>query len=113
LKNQWLVLSSYAVPPHKAPSVVVEAGFAEKEKFMQIDRTCKTNFENVYAIGDVNQIMLQNKLQFQRQESLQKERCLPLEYHFKNKKRTRKKRVFDGQRRMFCRSWQKIAGIYK
>jgi len=45
-----------AVPPHKAPSVVVEAGFAEKGKFIAVDRTCQNKFENVYAIGDVNQI---------------------------------------------------------
>lgn len=51
-----------AVPPHKVPTVVVDAGFAERGKFISVDRTCKTNFENVYAIGDVNEIMVTDKL---------------------------------------------------
>ena len=51
-----------AVPPHKVPAVVVESGFAQKGKFISVDRTCKTSFENVYAIGDVNEIMVTDKV---------------------------------------------------
>ena len=51
-----------AVPPHKVPSVVVECGFAQPGKFIEVNRTCKTNFENVFAIGDVNQIMVTDKI---------------------------------------------------
>lgn len=47
-----------AVPPHKAASVVTESGFAETGKFVEVDKTCKTKYERVYAIGDVNQIMV-------------------------------------------------------
>jgi sulfide:quinone oxidoreductase len=51
-----------AVPPHKAPAVVIDCGLAQPGKFIEVDRTCKTNFENVYAIGDVNQIMVTDKI---------------------------------------------------
>ncbi|MGI0069979.1 MAG: NAD(P)/FAD-dependent oxidoreductase [Nitrosopumilaceae archaeon] len=51
-----------AVPPHKVPYVVVECGFAQSGKFIEVSKTCKTNFDNVYAIGDVNQIMVTDKI---------------------------------------------------
>ncbi len=51
-----------AVPPHKVPAVVVDCGFAQPGKFIEVDRTCKTKFEKVYAIGDVNQIMVTDKI---------------------------------------------------
>jgi len=50
------------VPPHKVPSVVIESGFAENGKFIEVDKTCKTKYDNVYAIGDVNQIMVKDKI---------------------------------------------------
>ena len=51
-----------AVPPHKVPDVIVESEFAQPGRFIEVDRSCKTNFENVYAIGDVNQIMVTDKI---------------------------------------------------
>ncbi|MEO9308632.1 FAD-dependent pyridine nucleotide-disulphide oxidoreductase [Nitrosotalea sinensis] len=51
-----------SVPPHKIPSVVIESGFAEIGKFVSVDKTCKTNYDRVYAIGDVNQIMVTDKI---------------------------------------------------
>lgn len=51
-----------AVPPHKVPAVVVDCGFAQPGKFVEVNRDCKTKFENVYAIGDVNQIMVTEKI---------------------------------------------------
>ena len=51
-----------AVPPHKAPSVTIESGFADIGKFVEVDKTCKTKYEGVYAIGDVNQIMVTDKI---------------------------------------------------
>lgn len=51
-----------AVPPHKVPLVAVDCGLAEPGKFIEVDRTCRTKFDNVYAIGDVNQIMVTDKI---------------------------------------------------
>lgn len=42
------------VPLHKAPAVVQESGLTNETGWIPIDRkTMKTQFENVYAIGDV------------------------------------------------------------
>ena len=51
-----------SIPPHKVPAVVIESGFAENGKFVVVDKTCTTKYENVYAIGDVNQIMVTDKI---------------------------------------------------
>ena len=42
-----------AIPPHTAPEVIYECGLADKDNFIPIKRDCKTQYENVYAIGDV------------------------------------------------------------
>ncbi|HSB49752.1 MAG TPA: FAD/NAD(P)-binding oxidoreductase [Nitrosopumilaceae archaeon] len=51
-----------AIPPHKVPLTIIESGFAQKGKFISVNRNCKTNFENVYAIGDVNEMMVTDKI---------------------------------------------------
>lgn len=46
-----------AIPPHRVPSVVVEAGLAEKGAWVKVDpRTLETPFGGVYAVGDVTGI---------------------------------------------------------
>ncbi|MEM3089188.1 MAG: FAD/NAD(P)-binding oxidoreductase [Candidatus Nitrosotenuis sp.] len=51
-----------AVPPHKAPKVVYESGLAQDGQFIQVKRDCKTRFERVYAIGDVTNMMVTEKI---------------------------------------------------
>ena len=51
-----------AVPPHKVPTVVVESGFTQGGRFIEVDRTCKTSHDHVYAVGDVNQRMVTDKI---------------------------------------------------
>jgi sulfide:quinone oxidoreductase len=46
-----------AVPPHKAPKVVYSAGFAQEDQFINVGRDCKTQYDDVYAIGDVTTMM--------------------------------------------------------
>jgi sulfide:quinone oxidoreductase len=49
------------VPLHEVPTVVREAGLAEPGGWVKVNRdTLATEFEGVYAIGDVNTIMLAN-----------------------------------------------------
>ena len=50
-----------AVPPHIAPDVIVKTGLAQENNFIPINRDCKTNFENVYAIGDVTTLKANEK----------------------------------------------------
>ena len=47
------------VPPHRAPSVVREAGLANETGWVPVDRgTFETRFPGVYAIGDVTTVPL-------------------------------------------------------
>jgi sulfide:quinone oxidoreductase len=48
-----------AIPPHRAPSIVREAGLANETGWIPVDRsTLKTKSENVYAIGDISSISI-------------------------------------------------------
>lgn len=50
-----------AVPPHRVPSVLVEAGLASADGWVRVDRqTLETGHDGVYAIGDCTAIGLSN-----------------------------------------------------
>jgi sulfide:quinone oxidoreductase len=50
------------VPPHKAPAVVRESGLVGASGWVEIDpRTTETSFKDVYAVGDLTQVVLANK----------------------------------------------------
>ena len=52
----------FAVPPHRAPQVVVDAGLAEQGGWVKVKpRTLETSFDGVYAVGDVTAIPMANK----------------------------------------------------
>ncbi len=47
------------VPPHRTPAVVREAGLTNESGWIPVDRhTLQTQFENVFAIGDITTIPL-------------------------------------------------------
>lgn len=49
------------VPPHRPPAVVHESGLVGESGWVEVNkRTLETSFADVYAIGDVTQIMLAN-----------------------------------------------------
>jgi len=100
-----------AIPPHKSPSVVVEAGFVEKGKFIAVDRTCKTNFENVYAIGDVNQIMVTDKIAVPKAGIFAEGEGVTVARNIISKiKSEQEKEIFDGKGGCFVEVGKKIAG---
>jgi sulfide:quinone oxidoreductase len=46
-----------AIPPHRAPRVILDSGLADKSGWISVDRqSMKTINENIYAIGDVTAI---------------------------------------------------------
>lgn len=48
-----------AIPPHRSPQVVRDAGLTDASGWIPIDRgTMKTNVENVFALGDITAIKL-------------------------------------------------------
>ncbi|QLH09824.1 NAD(P)/FAD-dependent oxidoreductase [Candidatus Nitrosotenuis sp. DW1] len=51
-----------AVPPHKAPQIIYDAGLAQEGTFIPVKRDCKTQFDKVYAIGDVTNMMATEKI---------------------------------------------------
>lgn len=51
-----------SVPPHKVPDAVVRSGFAKLGEFINVNRDCKTIHDRVYAIGDVNNMLVTEKL---------------------------------------------------
>lgn len=51
-----------AVPPHKAPKVVYDCGLAGEGQFIPVKRDCKTQFDRVYAVGDVTNMVVADKI---------------------------------------------------
>ena len=48
-----------AIPPHRSPQVVREAGLSNPAGWIPVDRsTLETGYENVYAVGDVTAISI-------------------------------------------------------
>ncbi|MBI5463393.1 MAG: NAD(P)/FAD-dependent oxidoreductase, partial [Ignavibacteriales bacterium] len=48
-----------AIPPHRAPRIVRDAGLSNEAGWVPVDRsTLKTKYENVYAIGDITAISI-------------------------------------------------------
>ncbi|MDP2207577.1 MAG: FAD/NAD(P)-binding oxidoreductase [Bacteroidota bacterium] len=48
-----------AIPPHRGPRIVRDAGLTNEAGWISVDRsTLKTKYENVYAIGDVTAISI-------------------------------------------------------
>lgn len=48
-----------AIPPHRGPRIVRDAGLTNEAGWIPVDRsTLKTKYENVYAIGDVTAISI-------------------------------------------------------
>ena len=49
------------IPPHRAPAVVRESGLAGPSGWVEVDKhTLATKYPDVYAIGDVTQIVMAN-----------------------------------------------------
>ncbi|HLC09745.1 MAG TPA: FAD/NAD(P)-binding oxidoreductase [Nitrosopumilaceae archaeon] len=100
-----------AIPPHKAPTVVVESGFAQQGKFIRVDRSCKTSFENVYAIGDVNEIMVTDKIAVPKAGIFAEGEGVTVAKNIVSQiKREQEKAVFDGKGGCFVEVGKKIAG---
>ena len=100
-----------AVPPHKVPAVVVESGLAQKGKFISVDRTCQTSFENVYAIGDVNEIMVTDKIAVPKAGIFAEGEGVTVAKNIISQiRKEQEKEVFDGKGGCFVEVGKKNAG---
>ena len=51
-----------AIPPHISPKVIYDSNLAKEPGFIPIDRDCKTPFENIFAIGDVTSLTVNDTM---------------------------------------------------
>ncbi|HLC99363.1 MAG TPA: FAD-dependent oxidoreductase [Patescibacteria group bacterium] len=50
-----------AVPPHRAPAVIAQSPLAGPRGWIPVDpKTLQTKFDNIYAVGDCTEILLEN-----------------------------------------------------
>ena len=100
-----------AIPPHKVPVVAVDSGFTQKGKFISVDRSCKTNFENVYAIGDVNEIMVTEKIAVPKAGIFAEGEGVAVAKNIISKiRQEQEKASFDGKGGCFVEMGKKVAG---
>lgn len=100
-----------AIPPHKVPIVAVDSGLAQKGKFISVDRSCKTNFENVYAIGDVNEIMVTDKIAVPKAGIFAEGEGITIARNIISKiRQEQEKAIFDGKGGCFVEIGKKTAG---
>ncbi len=100
-----------AIPPHKVPSVVAESGFVPNGKFIEVDRTCKTSYDNVYAIGDVNQIMVTDKIAVPKAGIFAEGQGVTVARNIISQiKKELESAIFDGKGGCFLETGKKIAG---
>ncbi len=100
-----------AIPPHKAPATIVESGFVQQGKFIRVDRSCKTSFENVYAIGDVNEIMVTDKIAVPKAGIFAEGEGITVAKNIVSQiNREQEKATFDGKGGCFVEIGKKTAG---
>lgn len=100
-----------AVPPHKVPSVVSDCELAAPGKFIDVDRSCKTKFENVFAIGDVNQIMVTDKIAVPKAGIFAEGEGVTVARNIISKiKAETESAIFDGKGGCFLETSKKTAG---
>ena len=51
-----------AIPPHISPKVIYDSNLAKEPGFIPIDRDCKTPFENIFAVGDVTSLTVNDTM---------------------------------------------------
>lgn len=102
------------VPPHKAPFVAVDCGLAQPGKFIEVNRDCKTKFENVYAIGDVNQIMVTDKIAVPKAGIFAESEGITVARNIISKiKKEQGVATFDGKGGCFLETGKKTAGYIR
>jgi sulfide:quinone oxidoreductase len=101
-----------AIPPHAAPKVIYESQLAEIDKFIPINRDCKTSFENVYAVGDVTTLAVNDTFTvpkagvFAEGEAIAVAQSIVLKIQLKNESK-----LFNGKGGCFIESGRNTASL--
>lgn len=102
------------VPPHKVPLVTIDCGLAQSGKFIEVDRTCRTKIDNVYAIGDVNQIMVTDKIAVPKAGIFAEGEGITVARNIISKiKKETEGAVFDGKGGCYLETGKKTAGYIR
>jgi len=103
-----------AVPPHKVPFVAVDCGLAQPGKFIEVDRTCRTKFDRVYAIGDVNQIMVTDKIVVPKAGIFAEGQGIAVARNIVSQiKKEQESAIFDGKGGCYLETGKKTAGYIR
>ena len=101
-----------AVPPHIAPKIIYDSGLAKEGGFIQINRDCKTPFENVYAIGDVTSLPVGEKMAIPKAGIFAEGEGLTVAHNIVSKIRSQDgSELFDGKGGCFIESGRDTASL--
>jgi len=101
-----------AIPPHIAPKVIYESGLAKEGGFILIDRECKTPFENVYAVGDVTTLAVNDTASVPKAGIFAEGEAITVAQNIMSKINSKKESsVFDGKGGCFIESGRNTASL--
>jgi len=101
-----------AIPPHIAPKVIYDSNLAIKPGFIPIDRDCKTPFENIFAVGDVTSLTVNDTMAVPKAGIFAEGEGITVAKNIISKLESKKtSTVFDGKGGCFLESGRDTASI--
>lgn len=101
-----------AVPPHIAPKIIYDSGLAKESGFISIDRDCKTPFENVFAIGDVTNLVVTENMSVPKAGIFAEREGITVAKNIISKLQSKEESgLFDGKGGCFIESGRDTASI--
>ena len=101
-----------AIPPHIAPKVIYDSNLAIKPGFIPIDRDCKTPFENIFAVGDVTSLTVNDTMAVPKAGIFAEGEGIIVAKNIISKLESKKtSTVFDGKGGCFLESGRDTASI--
>ena len=101
-----------AIPPHVAPKVIYDSGLAKEGGFIPINRDCKTPFENVYAVGDVTTLTVNDTMAVPKAGVFAEGEAITVAQNIISKIQSKKESsLFDGKGGCFIESGRDTASL--
>jgi len=101
-----------AIPPHIAPKVIYDSGLAKEGGFIPINRDCKTPFENVYAVGDVTTLTVNDTIAVPKAGVFAEGEAIIVAQNIISKIQSKKEfSLFDGKGGCFIESGRDTASL--
>jgi len=101
-----------AIPPHIAPKVIYNSNLAKEPGFIPINRDCKTPFENIFAVGDVTSLTVNDTMAVPKAGIFAEGEGITVAKNIISKLESKKtSTVFDGKGGCFLESGRDTASI--